>query len=188
MANLFLYYYERKWILQTLKKRALQNGKIFLNILMLSKDLCTFYNDKYEKNDRNTYTDKMELKKENEDPCKTSFLEIYIEVRDRKFTSELLDESDFFLFYVNRLSYLDSNVSYKTRYALISSEILSIARTATHLINIATSVNLFQTQIKNQGSEFTRIISMLKKLFGKHFKVLYQLADRAGEFIKLPSS
>lgn len=40
----------------------------------------------------------MELKKKNEDHCKVSFLNVSIEVLNRKFTTELLDNSDGFLF------------------------------------------------------------------------------------------
>lgn len=37
--------------------------------------------------------------------------------------------------------------------------------------------------MKKQGSECTRIISLLKNIFGKHFKVFYKFADIADEFI-----
>ena len=44
-------------------------------------------------------------------------------------------------------------------------------------------------QMKKQGSECTRIISLLKKIFGKHFfKVLQKFVDTADKFIKLASS
>ena len=40
----------------------------------------------------------MELKKENEDPCK-AFFYLSIEVHDKKFTTELLDKRDAFFSY-----------------------------------------------------------------------------------------
>ena len=44
------------------------------------------------------YPDIMELKKENEDPCK-AFFYLSIEVPDKKFTTELLDKRDAFFSY-----------------------------------------------------------------------------------------
>ena len=76
MKNLLLYYYERKWLLQS-KKRDGRRTCIFLNILGLQIDnLCTFNNDEFENNYNDIYPDELALKKENEDPCITSFLDL----------------------------------------------------------------------------------------------------------------
>ena len=56
MANVFLYYYERKWFLYTQSK-----VRIFSNILTFIEDLCTF-NDKVFANSYNDiYPDKLKL-------------------------------------------------------------------------------------------------------------------------------
>ena len=39
--------------------------------------------------------------------------------------------------------------------------------------------------MKKWSSEGTRLISLLKKIFGKHFKVYHKLAEAADNFIKL---
>ena len=78
-----------------------------------------------------------------------------------------------------------SNITSKIFYALIGSEILRITSTTTDLINMVRRVNLLLIQMKKQGSECTRVISLLKKIFGKHFKVLNKLADTADNFIDL---
>ena len=55
----------------------------------------------------------------------------------------------------------------------------------TDLINMLTRVNLLLIQIKNQGSECVHIISLLKDIFGKNFKVCHKFADTINEFINL---
>ena len=71
-----------------------------------------FKQNEFEKNHiKNIYLDELELKKENEDICVTSFLDLSIEVRDWKFTNELLDKSDVFLFFINGMPRLDSNMT-----------------------------------------------------------------------------
>ena len=39
--------------------------------------------------------------------------------------------------------------------------------------------------MKEQGDEFTHIIPLYKKIFGKHFKVFQKFADTADKSIKL---
>ena len=50
-----------------------------------------------------------EIKKENEDPCKASFLDLSIKFHDRKFTTKLFDKRDVFPFYINCMMVLNSN-------------------------------------------------------------------------------
>ena len=72
-----------------------------------------FKQNEFENNHiKNIYLDELELKKENEDICVTSFLDLSIEVRDWKFTNELLDKRDVFLFFINGMPRLDSNMTY----------------------------------------------------------------------------
>lgn len=40
-------------------------------------------------------------------------------------------------------------------------------------------------KMKKQGSERAHIISLLKKSFGKHFKVFHKFVDTGNEFFKL---
>ena len=50
---------------------------------------------------------------------------------------------------------------------------------------MVTRVNHLLRVMKKQGSECVRIISLLKKIFGKIFKVFHKFADAANEFMKL---
>ena len=110
---------------------------------MFIDDLCTFNNNEFENNYKDIYPDELELKKENEDPCKASFFDLSIEVHDSKFTTELFDKRDAFSFYINCMLYFDGNIPSKILHALIHSEILRIARSTTGLSNMVKHINLF---------------------------------------------
>ena len=73
----------------------------------------------------------------------------------------------------------------KTFDASVGSAILYIAETTTDLITMVTRFNLLLIRMKKQISKFTRIISLLKKIFGKHFKVFQKFTDTADRFIKV---
>ena len=83
------------------------------------------------------------------------------------------------------MPYLNNDISSKIFYASASSDILHIARATTDLINMVTRVNLLLIRIKKQGSKCVHIISLLKEIFGKHFKVYHKFGDSANGFIKL---
>ena len=101
----------------------------------------------------------MELKKENKDHCKVSFLHLSTEFYDRKFTAKLFDERNTFPFYINRMTDSECNIPSKVFYASTDSDILRFARTKADLINIVTSLNLLLIQMIKQGGKCVRIIS-----------------------------
>ena len=72
MTSLFLYYYERKWLLKT-KKWDLQKAGIFSSIFKFIGDLWTFDNNKFKNNYNNIYPDELQLKKEMKILVKSSF-------------------------------------------------------------------------------------------------------------------
>ena len=65
------------------------------------------------------------------------------------------------------------------------TEILCIASTTTDLINLVTRVKLLLIQMKKKGSKCVCIVLLLKKTFGKCFKVLQIFANTNYKFIKL---
>ena len=75
-------------------------------------------------------------------------MDLSTEVHDRKFTTELFDKRHPFTFYINRIPYLQSNVSSNIFYVSIGSEILRIDRTITEIINMVEQVNLLLKQMK----------------------------------------
>ena len=81
-----------------------------------------------------------------------------------------------FLFYINRMPYLDNNTTLNLLYALIFSEILHITKTTTDLINMVRQGNHLLIRMEKQGTECTRIISLLNQIFwGNTFKFFISL-------------
>ena len=185
MANLFLYYFENKW-LQDTKKRDLQKARMFSNTFRFIDDLCAL-NDKgeFERNCKQIYPEELELKKENIGHHEASFLDLSIKIANKKFTTKLFDKRDSFPFYINRMPFLDSNMPSKIFYASIGSEILRIVRTTTELNDLKNRVDELLTRMKKQGTEQGRLVSIIKKLFGRHTLNFKKFADTAQDFLKL---
>ena len=130
ITNSFLCYCDRKQHLET-KTWYLRKARIFSNIYRFLDDLWTFNNNEFENIYKDDYFDVWELGKEIEDPCKALFLNLSIEVHDRKFFGKLFNKRDAFPYFINRMPYLDSDIPSEIFYALIGSHILCIAKTAT---------------------------------------------------------
>ena len=80
-ANLFLYYYEKKWITD-LKKKDLLKARKLGNIFRFIDDLSAINdNREFEKNCQQIYPEELELGKENLDNNEASFLDLNIKIK-----------------------------------------------------------------------------------------------------------
>ena len=78
MVNLFLYYYEKKWLLGT-KKGDVRKLRLFSNTFRFIDDLCVI-NDhlEFDRNFKNIYSSELRLNKENISTSEASFLDLSI--------------------------------------------------------------------------------------------------------------
>ena len=98
------------------------------------------------------------------------------------------NERDAFSLFISYITYLGNNKLAEIIYRSIGFQILRIVRTTSNLINMVPPVNLFDLiGMKKQGTEYTRIILLPNKIFGKHFVVFLKSTNNADEFIKFLS-
>ena len=109
-----------KEVVSSNKKRYLWKALIFSNIFRFMDDLCTFNNNELENDYDDSYSDELELKKDNEVSGEASFLDLLTEFHGKKLAAKLFDIRDVFPFYINLMLYLGSNVLSKIFYASIS--------------------------------------------------------------------
>ena len=128
MANLFLYYYENKWVLKT-KKKNLRHARMFGNTFRFIDDLIAI-NDGglFEMNFGDIYPKELELKKENVGTKESSFLDLSIKISQNKFEGNLFDKRDAFSFSIVRMPILESNVPTNIFYSSLGAELLRIGR------------------------------------------------------------
>ena len=133
MANLFLYFYESKW-LESTNKHNLIKARKFSNVFRFIDDLCAINDDfEFRKNFKNIYPPELELKEENISTSHASFLDLSIDIVDGNFVTSLFDKRDAFPFSIVRMQYLSSNMPSKNFYASVCSEILRLAGTNTNI-------------------------------------------------------
>ena len=139
-ANLFLYFYESKWM-NELKNNNLIKARKLCNIFRFINDLNSINNGgEFESNYSNIYLEEFQLGKENTDKYEASFLDLNIKIKGGKFHSGLFDKRDSFSFFTVRMPDKSSNVPSSIVYSGISAESLRIPRASNNPESFSTAV------------------------------------------------
>ena len=183
MANLFLYFYENKWV-QNLKREDLISARKFANTFRFIDDLCAI-NDGglFEKHHHEIYPPELELKKEHGGQ-RVSFLDL--EIKIAQFATCLYDKRDAFPFSIVRMPFRKSNIPTNMFYSTIGSEVLRIGRVTSHVDSFLKSTSSVLARMFKQGAEHAPLDRILKKMYGPHY-VLHKFATNAKVFAHLLS-
>lgn len=167
-ANLFLYRYESTW-LNKIKKDNNILARKFGQIYRFIDDLLAV-NDggEFERYHSQIYPQELELKKENTTNVETSFLELKINILDRRFHTRLYDKRDAFGFHICRLPFKGSNIPRRMFYASTCTEILRICRATSNLCDTVQSVKSLITRMYKQGATEKSLKISLTKSLNKH--------------------
>ena len=126
MANLFLYYYEDKFM-KELKSKDKKSAYKFGHVWRYIDDLNAVNNDSiFESNIPNIYPSELELKKENDGYLNATFLDLDIKINDKKFSLKLYDKRDDFGFSIVRMPFASNNMPSSIFYSSFCSELLRI--------------------------------------------------------------
>ena len=183
MANLFLYYYESRWI-KELKKKNLIVARKFGNTFRFIDDLMAINDDgEFERNIHDIYPSELELKKEHGGD-QVSFLDLDVSLRNKEFSIKLFDKRDAFPFSIVRMPYCSSNMPSNIFYSCIAAEILRIGRPTSHLADFLNSSKCLLKRMFKQGAKVDRVAKVLLKIYGRH-EVLHKFAHNARVFANM---
>ena len=183
MANLFLYYYESKYV-KEVKKKDLFTARKFRNTFRFIDDLLAINDDgEFQRSFKDIYPPELELKKEHGGDS-VSFLDIKISISGRSFETSLFDKRDSFPFSIVRMPYKCSNMPSKIFYSTIGAEILRIGRISSSSELFVSSAKPLVQRMLRQGANFKMISRTLKRIYGRH-QELKKLAINATEFVRL---
>ena len=94
LANLFLFFYENKYIKNQLNQKVAVK---FKHTLRYIDDLLTLNNPHFEQEIPNIYPSQLVLKKTTEATDKLSYLDMYIHIEGRRFFTSVFDKRDAFV-------------------------------------------------------------------------------------------
>ena len=181
MANLFLYFYENKWV-RTLKKTDLNKARKFRYTFRFIDDLITINdNGLFEEYHKEIYPEELQLNLEGSGD-RLSFLDLDLTKNNGQLDVKLFDKRDSFPFSIVRLPYASSNIPTNMFYSSISAEILRIGRISWNFPNFLASAKSVIDRAYKQGATSNILSKSLKKIFGRQ-EVLKRLSQNAAEFV-----
>ena len=117
LANLFLFYYEYQFMKDKLKQNN-QLAKTFSNTFRYIDDLLTLNNPNFEQEISKIYPPQLQLKRTTETDSRLSYLDLEVNIVDKKFSTAVFDKRDGFNFHIVNFPYMDSNIPSKPAYGV----------------------------------------------------------------------
>ena len=162
LANLFLFYYEYKFIKEKLKQNS-QIAKTFSNTFQYIDDLLTLNNPAFEQEISNIYPQQLKLKKTTETDSRLSYLDLEVKIEDRKFTTAVFDKRDDFNFHIVNFPHMDSNIPSKPAYGVYISQLVRIGRICDNYESFFTRHHQLTRRLVKQGFLYDKLVSSFKR-------------------------
>ena len=124
MANLYLHYYEASYM-KALTKSDYKKARKYNNTSRFIDDLSTLNNDGVLTNDKEQiYPAELVLNEENENDQCGSFLDIAVNIVDKRFVTKIYDKRDDFDFEIVNYPDLSGNIPRRQAYGVYTSQVL----------------------------------------------------------------
>ena len=167
LANLFLFYYEYKFMKEKLKYNS-QIAKIFSNTFQYIDDLLTLNNPTFEQEIRNIYPRQLELKRTTETDSRLSYLDLEINISDRRFTTAVFDKRDNFSFHIVNFPHMDSNIPSKPAYGVYISQLIRIGRICDSYESFYTRHHKLTCRLVKQGFLYDKLVATFKTFCSRY--------------------
>ena len=150
-ANLFLHFYEFKFMKDNTKTnygvcKKLSKGYRYID------DILEFNcGTQLEISKDNIYPNELILNKENVSDDKASFLDMQIEIKDKKFVTKLYDKRKDFNFDIVNFPYLCGNIPKKQSYGVFTSQMIRYSRVCSKYENFVEECRSLVRKLLKQG-------------------------------------
>ncbi len=166
-ANLYLYYYESKFI-TTLMSEDKFRARKFVNANRLIDDECNLNDSgEFSKSFSDIYPEELQLKCEHQGTHAT-FLDLDISVVENNFVYKLFDKRDDFPFTIVRMPDLSGNIPSYIFYGSIMSEFLRIARCTLLLSDFIPRASVLYKRMMKQGGSKNMVLRQIRKAISRH--------------------
>ena len=153
IANLFLHFYENRYVYSLINSGNLYNAKKLANNFRYLDDLLGL-NDKgfFSQVNSTIYPVELALSRTDRDGTQADYLDMNIDINGNFFNSKLFDKRDSFNFRVINFPCITySNIPSIPSYGIFISQILRICRICTQYADFCTAINRLSQEFLNKG-------------------------------------
>ena len=172
-------------------KQNNQLAKTFSNTFQYIDDLLTLNNPNFEQEISNIYPPQLELKRTTETDSRLSYLDLELNIVEKKFSTAVFDKRDGFNFHIVNFPYMDSNIPSKPAYGVYISQLVRIGRICDSYKSFFTRHHQLTSRLVKQGFLYDKLVTSFKgfcsrypEIFSK-FKV--SIRKHAEDGICLPT-
>ena len=172
MANLYLFYYEFKYMEMLTKKDYITARRQYGHIRRFIDDLAALNNSGHlGEHWSEIYPVELILNKENEDDNNASFLDLDISIQDKVFHTQIFDKRDAFNFEIVNYPDISGNIPENPAYGVCIAQLLRIARNTSHADCFLHRAQLLFSKLLHKGYLATKLQKTTTKCLTRHWKV-----------------
>ena len=190
VANLFLFYYEYKYMRNMLKTNLVL-AKKFSNTMRYIDDLLTLNNASFQSAIQEIYPMELQLKKTTESTTALSYWDIKITIINGKYSTAVYDKRDNFEFKIVNFPHLSANIPSKPAYGVYVSQLVRIGRICSNYSEFIYRHRLLTTRLIRQGYRYTDLQKSFVKFAKKYTQIIskygYSVRRHLEEGISLPA-
>ena len=162
-ANLYLHFYESKFM-EKLTKTDYGKAKKYNNAERYIDDLNLINNDgELEVNIQNIYPEELILNKENKDDRHSTFLDLNLEIINKRVVTKTYDKRDAFSFDIINYPHMDSNIPKSQAYGVVVSETMRHFKNCTNLEDAALRIRTLQNKLLKKEYILQSLQRLIKK-------------------------
>jgi hypothetical protein len=181
-ANLYLYWYEKKYISSLIKSDTKKVQKFRYASRFIDDEGNLNDGGEFGRSCHLIYPSELELKCEHQG-TEATFLELHIKVVDGTFVYKLFDKRDNFPFSIVRMPDLHGNIPNHIFYGSTMAEILRIARATLLYSDFIPRIQNIYTRMLNQGGSKGKVCAQIHKAVHKHPIAFTKFGKSANEII-----
>ena len=151
LANLFLFYYEYKYIKNPIKNNIIL-AKKFNNTMRYIDDLLTLNNNQFDAAIKDIISSRTSVKKTTENATALSYLDVLIKIDSGIYSTAVFDKRDSSTFNIVNFPHLSSYIPSKLAYVVYIFQLVRIARICSNFVQFkprSNTVIIFRRTYKN---------------------------------------
>ena len=164
VADLFLYCYERDFMLSLAKNGDVQKIEAFNTTSRYLDDILNIDNPFFPSLYKSIYPTQLQLNKANTSNTKTAFLDLDISIEDDIIITKIYDKRDDFTFNIVNFPYLDSDVPKSPSYGIYISQLVRYARACSKLDDFNERNLMLTKKLLCQGYLFHKLRKNLRQI------------------------
>ncbi len=186
MANLYLFYYEFRYMEELTKKDYGTARKFYSYIRRFIDDLATLNNNGHlEDHWKEIYPEELILNLENESTDSASFLDLQIDIDNLHFSTKIYDKRDAFKFEIINYPDISGNIPEGPAYGVCGGQLLRIARNTTNVLDFYSRAKLLISKLLNKNYDKQRLKNVVNKCLLKHGEILKKYQTTRGKLIMI---